>query len=103
MDKILVPKGVHYRGVPLYLHSEFVCKHSQSWTLPLYAEGKREVGSVSLSDVRVAFQEGGNLVIGVEGNAKHTNGGGCINLESEEGRGGRREGGKEGRKEGVVC
>ena len=41
---------------------------------------------VSLSDVRVAFEEGGNLMIGVVGNTKHTDGGGCLNLESEGGR-----------------
>ena len=46
---------------------------------------------VSLSDVRVAFEEGGHLMIGVVGNTKHTDGGGCINLESEGGR------------EGVMC
>ena len=47
------------------------------------------MGSVSLSDVGVAFQEGGNLMIGVEGNAKHTDGGGASTWSQ-------REGGKEG-------
>ena len=46
---------------------------------------------VSLSDVQVAFEEGGNLMIGVVGNTKHTDGGGCLKLESEGGR------------EGVMC
>ena len=35
-------------------------------------------------------------MIGVEGNAKHTNGGGCLNLKLEGGR----EGGRERRKGG---
>ena len=62
------------------------------------------MSSVSLSDVGVPFEEGRNFMIGVERNAEHTDGRGCLNLKLEGGREGGRErgrgeGGRKGKEE----